>query len=254
MRVAIAAVSGLVVGALAAGSWFWRDNQALEDRARRAEAASASATEEAAPLEGDAPRQRAREGGGDGTRLLGAIGRALQAGGDAPEARTGSPRSEDWQARRERRQQRLRETLGRREGESDEAYRERVVPMVQTLLMVPRGRVAERRREFEDAAGVSDEQRAKFDSVLKDTQSELIALANQAVAAGQLTPYRRNSAGIAGFVGGAATIAEGADQRLRQIFTKEQLAEMDQSGLDLVEYLALTTPWETVNPPPADPN
>jgi hypothetical protein len=257
MRVVLAAIGGLVVGALGAGGWLWRDNQELEDRARRAEAAAATAAEaeeaEAAPSQETAEgpsRRRGRDG--DGSRLLGAIGRAMQAGGDAPEPTASA--SDDWRSRRERRQARLKETLGRREGESDQAYKDRVVPLVQTMLMIPRGRLADRRREFEDAAGVTEEQREKLDGLVKDTQAELIALANQAVASGQLTPYRRNTAGLAGFVGGAATIAEGADQKLRQLLSKEQLAEMEASGFDFIEYLAVSSPWETVNPPPADAN
>ena len=92
----------------------------------------------------------------------------------------------------------------------------------------------------------------QLDAMIKDTQSELISVTNQAIESGQLTPYRRNTAGIAGFVGGAATIAESADQRFRQLLSPDQVAAMEQSGFDMIEYLAFTSPWESVNPPPAE--
>jgi hypothetical protein len=252
MRVVVAGLVGAVVGGALVGGWMWSDNRALENRVQQAEAAvvpggTAEPAGEGSGAEGEPRRQRS----GDPTRLFGAIDRVMRSGGDeANAAPAGKP--DDPVARRERRQNRLRETFGRRDGETDEAYRERVAPLVGTMLMVPRGRMAERRREFEEAAGIDDEQRAKLDALVKDTQTELITVANQAIASGQLTPYRRNTAGLAGFVGGAATIAESADQRFRQLLTPDQIAAMEQSGFDVIEYLAFTSPWESVNPPPPE--
>ena len=45
---------------------------------------------------------------------------------------------------------------------------------------------------------------------------------------------------------------DSVDSQLQQILSAEQLAAADAMGFDLVEYLAVTAPWETLNPPPTE--
>jgi hypothetical protein len=165
-----------------------------------------------------------------------------------------APARPDVQTRRERQQQRIRDLLGRIPGETDEQYRARVVPFVGMALSRPRMRVEDQRAEFEAAAEISAEQRAALDAALADSRAELVDLASRSVAAGELTPYRRNTVGVLTFVGGVAGIADGFDARLRTVLGPEQLALLDQTGFDIIEYLGITTPWEQVAPPPPAPN
>jgi hypothetical protein len=181
--------------------------------------------------------------------LTGAVGGARDAAGD----RDGGPPPGDFDARRAERQQRLRDLLGRHPGETDDEYRARVMPMVSTVLSVPRDRMNERRRQFEEAAGVNAEQKAKLDAAFHDASAEVVGLAHAAIANGDLTPYQRNSRGVLAFVGSTVGTADALDQRMRTILTPEQLATMEESGFDPLEYLGATSPWETVNPPPPPP-
>jgi hypothetical protein len=58
---------------------------------------------------------------------------------------------------------------------------------------------------------------------------------------------------VLAFVGSTVGTADALDQRMRTILTPEQLATMEESGFDPLEYLGATSPWETVNPPPPPP-
>lgn len=230
------------------------DLEAARATTARAVAAEASAREEAATDTPDSPNpDRRRRGGG---ALLGFVGRMMQTPPEAtatPDDGAAPPRP-DVQARRERQQKRIRDLLGRIPGETDEQYRARVVPLVGMALGRPRQRLEDQRHEYEAAAELSHEQRGALDGALADARAELVELASRSVAAGELTPYRRNTIGVLNFVGGAAGIADGFDARLRQILGAEQLALLDQTGFDIIEYLGITTPWETVAPPPPAPN
>jgi hypothetical protein len=142
--------------------------------------------------------------------------------------------------------------LGRQDGESDEQYRARVQPLVQMVLSGPKSRLEQRRKDFEAAADVTDEQRGKLDQAFSDAYAELLAGANKAIAAGDLTPYKRNPRGVLSFIGGTVSTVDTVDDRMRKILTPDQLKTMDGTDFDLVEYLAATAPWEKLNAPPPE--
>jgi hypothetical protein len=250
MRALLALVT---VASLALSGWLLIENGAL-----RAELA---ATRAAAPVAAPAPvnaeeeaEEPAAEAPGPATAgraaaVLGFVGRALNS--PAPAAEAPAP---DFDSRRARRQKRLRDLLGRGPAETEEQYRARVAPLVAMTLIRPRQRLEDKRTEFETAAEVSPEQRGELDRAIADARTELVTLASQAVASGELTPYRRNSVGLLNFVGGVAGIADGFDVRVRGILGAEQLGLLEQTGFDLIEYLGFTTPWESVTPPPPAPN
>jgi len=102
-------------------------------------------------------------------------------------------------------------------------------------------------------AGVSDEQKGKLDAAFKDASAEVLGLANTAIASGDLTPYQRNSRGVLAFVGSTVGTADALDQRLHGILSPEQIGVMEESGFDPLEYLGVTTSWESANPPPPPP-
>jgi hypothetical protein len=258
-RGAITVVAVVAVVACAAAAWLGRENRRLGRELAAARAAvdgagRAAGRDAGGGLAAAGPGRAIGRGlrAGDPAGLLGAVGRAMVArpAADAPDA---GPGDADWEARRDRRQQRLRELLGRRPGESAEDYRARVAPMVTAALAIPRERAEEKRREFEEAAGVTAEQREKMDAALHQSTDELVGLANGAIASGALTPYRRNTRGVLDFVAQAAGPADALDQRLRGIFTPEQLATMEEAGFDPLEYLGVNAPWETLDPPPEPP-
>jgi hypothetical protein len=247
-----------VVVAVAPSIYLWRENRRLERELQAASGAAAATTDERAPVAAAAPATPAAEPEerGERSRLLGALGRAVNGlrgkRPDAEPAPEGEKRDDDQDSRRDRRQRWLKNLLGRHEGETEDEYRARVKPLVEGGLAGPRDRVEEKRRQFEEAAGVTDEQRAQLDQAFAEAGNELLAVANQAIQSGDLTPYRRNSYGVFSAFSGAVPTIEALDQRLRGILTQEQWQTMDEAGFDWLEYLGLTTGWEGLNPPPPE--
>jgi hypothetical protein len=240
VSVAVAGIS------LIAAVWLWLDNRALRreaDRLRTAQAAQAKAAD---------PWATAAGGGGaadlaDTAGIPRGLGGAIDGVGepklpDAPK--------ESRMERRARRQQELAAMLGRLDGETEEEYRARVLPLMEMALARPRENVAEMRRQAEEAAGVTEEQRKQLDEAFEGVYTDLIDYTNQAIQDGQLTPYERNVSGILGYAGGLGAILDGANQQVGKILTPEQVKAMYGSGFEWAEYLGVSAPWEQLRPPP----
>jgi len=242
-RLVAAAVPALLASAVAL--WLWRDNRALRGELEKrpaAPAASAAAGEApAAPAAGQ-PRR-----GGGVASFLGGLGRASDRA--RPELKEGQP-EESRSDRRRRRQEELRAMLGRDADETALEYRARVAPMIQTALAVPRTRLEEARREAERAAKVTDEQRAKIDELFADVSRETLALTNEAITGGDLTPYERNYAGVLSWAGGLGAILGTTQSRMGEILSQEQRASMSEAGFEWAEYFGVKIPWEDLQPPP----
>lgn len=238
-RLAAAVAPAVLASAIAV--WLWRENRALraelDARAPVATAAVQSHTPAA-----ETPR---RQGGV--ASFLGGLGRASDR--ERP-ALKDAPAEESRAERRRRRQEELRAMLGREPGESVEDYRARVTPMIQTALAVPRTRLEEARREAEKAARISDQQRAKIDELYADVSRETLALTNQAIASGDLTPYERNYAGVLSWAGGLGAILGTTQTRMGEILSDEQRAAMSDAGFEWAEYFGVKIPWEELQPPP----
>jgi hypothetical protein len=242
-RVLAAALPGVLASAVAI--WLWRENRALRDELASIPAAAETATAAAADQPA-AQAGQARRGGGVASFLRG-LGRASER--DRPALKDGQP-DETRAERRRRRQDELRAMLGRDPDETIEEYRARVAPMIQTALAVPRTRLEESRREAERAARVSDEQRAKIDELFADVSRETLALTNQAISDGDLTPYERNYAGVLSWAGGLGAILGSTQSRMGEILSDQQRAAMSESGFEWAEYFGVKIPWEDLQPPP----
>jgi hypothetical protein len=234
-----------VVG-IAAAAWLYRENRALEaelDRMRAAAptpAAGAKGSAQSASKVADAP-----------ARGLGGVLRGLGEQSARERPSLPEPKREGRAERRRRRMEELRAMLGRDPGESADDYRARVIPMVTAALTGPRMRMEQARREAEKAAGVTDEQRAQLDRVFDDVISETLALTNQAVASGDLTPYERNVAGLLSWGGGLGAILGSTQSRIGGILSAEQQQILSEQGFEWGEYLGTRVPWEQLDPPPA---
>jgi len=239
-----------VVG-LAAAGWLFRENRQLEEQLAEARrpgegtAAQAEAAEDGAAPRTAASDDRARPSG------LGGILRGL-GGSSARERPTlPEPKRESRGERRRRRMEELRAMLGREPGESADDYRARVIPLVTGALTGPRMRMEEARREAEKAAGVTDEQRAQIDNLFDDVIHETLALTNQAIAGGDLTPYERNVSGMLSWGGGLGAILGSTQSRIGGILSPEQQQILVDQGFEWGEYLGVRVPWEKLDPPPA---
>jgi hypothetical protein len=227
----------LAVAGLATSLWLYRDNRRLAEEllaARRPDpwAAPASTTGAAAPAPARFPR-------------LPGVATPTPAPPSLPAA-PGESRME----RRSRRSLELAALLGRSDGESEDEYRARVLPLLTGALERPRQNVEEMRRQAEEKAGVTAEQRAALDAAFDDVYGELVSYTNGAIADGQLTPYQRNVTGMLDYAGGLGAILSGAEQKVGKVLSAEQQRTMYEAGFEWGEYLGVKAPWEQLRPPP----
>ncbi len=165
------------------------------------------------------------------------------------------PASKD-ESRMERRARRTEEfgaMFGRLDGETDDEYRARMLPLLKLGLTGPRDRVAEMRKIAEDKAKVTPAQSAELDKAFTKVYDDVLDYTNKAIADGQLSPYERNVAGWLDFAGGLGGILTGANGQIGKILDPGQIKAMYESGFEWGEYLGLNAPWEKLKPPPARP-
>lgn len=247
----------LLIGALLLASvgcaWLYRENRLLRNQL--------VALNDSAPVPANAASRNEQSATGSETQATQAT--QEPGSGDEPKWRfaqrprptlevkpEAEPEPEDRAQRRQRRQAEMAAMFGRLDGETPEEYRERMVPFLQTALAVPRQRVRDARRRAEEAAKVTDEQRAALDRVFEDVHQEALTLTNRAVAEGDLTPYRRNWAGALNYAGGIGAVLGAAEARAGEILDPTQQRILYEQGFEWGEYLGATVPWEQLEPPP----
>jgi hypothetical protein len=152
--------------------------------------------------------------------------------------------------RRARRQQEMSAMLGRGDGETEDEYRARMLPMLKAALAIPRGRVEEMRKIAEEKAKVSDIQSKQLDQAFQKVYGDVIDYTNKAIADGTLSPYERNIANWLEYGGGLGTMLQDANGQVGKILSSDQIKIMYDSGFEWGEYLGLEAPWEKLNPPP----
>jgi hypothetical protein len=162
-----------------------------------------------------------------------------------------SPNQESKLDKRARRQQEISAMIGRGDGETDDEYRSRILPLLKAGLAIPRQRAEEMRKIAEEKAHVTAAQSAQLDQAFQKTYGDVIDYTNKAVADGVLSPYERNVANWLEYAGGLGTILQDANGQIGHILTSDQMKTMYDSGFEWGEYLGLEAPWEKLNPPPA---
>ena len=160
------------------------------------------------------------------------------------------PKEESRLERRQRRQLEIAALLGRADGETDDEYKARIVPLIKGGLAIPRARVEEMRREAEDKAHVTAEQSQKLDKTFDKIYGNVLDYTNQAIADGKLSPYETNVSGMLVYAGGLGTMLQDAQNQIGQVLSPEQMNAMTDSGFQWGEYLGVEAPWEQLQPPP----
>jgi hypothetical protein len=221
--------------------WLYLDNRSLRAELASKPAAPATVAARAAaptPSAPVAPASRSR----DVTAVASSPGR--------PPSLPETPRT----TRMERRAMRTEEfaaQFGRLEGETEEEYKARMLPMLSAGLLVPRMRADEQRRVAEEKAQVTPEQSAKLDKAFDKVYSDVLDYTNKAITDGQLSPYERNVSGWLEFAGGLGGILNDANGQIGKILQPQQMKAMYDSGFEWGEYLGLKAPWEQLRAPPA---
>lgn len=238
-------LAGTTLIGLLASVWLWLDNRSLrEELADRAPAATAVA-EQSAPAPKDpwlgTPRTAAESGPRSGTIT--------------PQAAPSLPQQpkENRNDRRARRNAELSALFGRLEGETEEEYKKRVWPLVEGRLAKLRDRTDEMRKAAEEQAGVTKEQSAALDKVFEKTYAEVVDYANEAIADGRLSPYKRDVANWLELAGGFGTMLNGVQGQIGKVLSPSQLKAMYDSGFEWSEYIGLHAPWERLRAPPPPP-
>lgn len=166
------------------------------------------------------------------------------------------PPSKD-ESRMERRARRTEEfgaMFGRLEGETEEEYKQRVLPMISLGLAGPRMRLAEMRKTAEEKAKITPAQSAELDKAFSKVYDEVLDYTNKAIGDGQLSPYERNVAGWLDYAGGLGGILTNANTSIGKILDPGQVKALADSGFEWGEYLGVNAPWESLKPPPPRPN
>jgi hypothetical protein len=158
--------------------------------------------------------------------------------------------SESRMDRRARRTDEFAAMFGRLDGESEDDYKARILPLISTGLAVPRLRLEDQRKVAQDKAHVSPEQSARLDKAFDKVYSDVLDFTNKAITDGQLSPYERNVAGWLEFAGGLGGILNDANGQIGKILEPSQVRTMYDAGFEWGEYLGVKAPWEQLRPPP----
>ncbi len=237
-------LAGTTLIGLLTSIWLWLDNRALRDEL--ADHAPKVASADQAPtgprdpwLDANKPTEEA--GPRSGT-IATTPPPSLPKGPD-----------ENRNQRRARRNAEISALLGRGEGETEEEWKARIWPLVEGRLGKLRTRTADMRKIAEEQAGVSKEQSAQLDRAFEKAYTEVLDYANEAIADGRLSPYKRDVANMLEMAGGLGTMLNGVQGQIGKILTPSQVKAMYDSGFEWSEYLGLHAPWEKLRAPPPPP-
>lgn len=164
-----------------------------------------------------------------------------------------APPSENRNERRARRNAEISATFGRLEGETEEEYKNRVMPLVTAGLTKLRTRTTDMRRLAEEKAGVTKDQSAALDRMFDKAYSDAIDYANDAIGDGRLSPYKRDVANWLELAGGLGTMLNGVQGQIGKVLDPSQMKAMYDSGFEWSEYLGANAPWERLKAPPPPP-
>jgi hypothetical protein len=231
----------ITVASVSSSLWLYLDNRSLRDELAARAAARPTA---AAPMVAAAARPAERTA--TPQRTVAPI--APTSAGPAPSLPE-TPR-ETRMDRRARRTEEFAAQFGRLDGETEDEYKARVLPLLSAGLMAPRLRAEEQRRVAQEKANVTPEQSARLDKAFDKVYSDLLDYTNKAITDGQLSPYERNVSGWLEFAGGLGGILTDANSQIGKILEPSQVRTMYDSGFEWGEYLGLKAPWEQLKPPP----
>lgn len=156
--------------------------------------------------------------------------------------------------RRVRRTEEFAAMFGREPGETEQQWRDRVMPLVQAALGSFRVHSQDNRNIAEQKAGVTPEQSKKIDEALLKKYDEVLDYTNKAIKDGTLSPYERNVAGWMEFAGGLGGMLNDTQGQIGKILGPAQMKAMYDAGFEWGEYMGAQIPWENIAAPPPRAN
>jgi len=224
--------------------WLWLENRDLRDQVSD-HAARPAVASGAAPAQRDPWLDSAKPTEDRGPRS-GTIT-------TAPPPSLPGKKVENRNQLRARRNAELSALLGRLEGETEEEWKNRVWPLIDGRLSKLRDRTTEMRKLAEEEAGVSKDQSVALDRIFDKTYSEVVDFANEAIADGRLSPYKRDVANWLELAGGFGTMLNSVQGQIGKVLSPTQLKAMYESGFEWSEYIGVNAPWEKLRAPPPPP-
>jgi hypothetical protein len=158
--------------------------------------------------------------------------------------------TENRNDRRARRTAEFSAMFGRADGETEEEYKQRVMPLVTAGLTKIRNRTTDMRRAAEEKAGVTKEQSEALDKTFEKAYTEVIDYANDAITDGRLSPYKRDVGNWLEMAGGLGSMLNNVQGQIGKILSPSQVKAMYDSGFEWGEYLGVNAPWERLRAPP----
>jgi hypothetical protein len=135
-------------------------------------------------------------------------------------------------------------TFAPRPGEDPIAYRDRVVPLVQSVVEPQRRRVVRLRAGLAVEAGLDDDQLAELDAAVAAAVADIERRVMEGLFSGELLPPNvKPSAGVA-FARDVLDAVDGANRRFQGALTEAQRETLAASRFDVAEYLFFATRWE----------
>ncbi len=236
-------LAGTTVLGFLTSLWLYLDNRSLREEV----------VEKTATTQTDAPKPEASAGDAWLDAKKPRDGKIAFAG-NTPAPSLPAQQTEHRLDRRVRKTEEFAAMFGRADGETEDEWRARVMPLVQAGLHRPRERTAENRKIAEEKAHVTPEQSARIDKAMDKVYSDVIDYTNKAIEAGQLSPYERNVAGWLDYAGGLGGILNDAQGQIGKILDPSQVKAMYDSGFEWGEYLGANAPWEKIIAPPVRKN
>jgi hypothetical protein len=227
--------------------WLWLENRGLRDDLSDQTSKTAVADSGAAPRDPWLDSNRPEEDSGPRS------GRISTTTTAPPPPSLPGARSESRNERRARRNAELRALLARLEGETEEEWKNRHWPHPAGRPGNHRNPTTEMRKVAEEEAGVSRDQSAQLDRIFEKTQAEVIDFANEAIADGRLSPYKRDVGNWLELAGGFGTMLNSVQGQIGKILSPSQLKAMYDSGFEWSEYIGLNAPWEKLRAPQPPP-
>jgi hypothetical protein len=155
--------------------------------------------------------------------------------------------------RRARRTAEFSAMFGRAEGETEEEYKARVMPLLTAGLTKIRNRTNDMRKAAEEKAGVTPEQSAQLDKAFDKAYTDVIDYANEAITDGKVSPYKRDVANWLQVAGDFGNMLNNVQGQVGKILSPSQIKAMYDSGFEWGEYLGANAPWERLKAPPPPP-
>ncbi len=128
--------------------------------------------------------------------------------------------------------------LARQPGEPWRDYRDRVLPLAQTVIAPQRARVA---REL---APLNDHQRAELDGVVRETATAIEERVMKALASGELTPATFTPMTGVTMTRELLDMVERGNTRFADTLTADQRTQLASQRFDFADYLLFSTRWE----------